>query len=244
MSDEQTRHDEADLEVNPESTSEPGDQPNPQHSAAPPVEAPTPNDLARDETPQPHLADDEPSPASSCAEDDTAPQDAAAPTECDGSCAEEDSAIEKPTKVLRVAGMVKRLMDELRDIPLNDGARWRLTEIHKRAYRELTDGLASELVEELDLLIMPLADDAPPLPETELRIVLAQLVGWLEGLFNGFQVAMVAQQVAAAAQQAMGGGKGLPPGVMIAMGGDGIPGGIPGRRADGDQSTDAPGQYL
>ena len=36
--------------------------------------------------------------------------------------------------------------------------------------------------------------------ESELRVVQAQLVGWLEGLFHGIQAAMFSQQAAARAQ--------------------------------------------
>jgi hypothetical protein len=36
--------------------------------------------------------------------------------------------------------------------------------------------------------------------ESELRIVQAQLVGWLEGLFHGIQASLWSQQMAATAQ--------------------------------------------
>ncbi|HBF26477.1 MAG TPA: DUF2587 domain-containing protein, partial [Actinobacteria bacterium] len=64
---------------------------------------------------------------------------------------------------------------------------------------ELKDGLAPELVEELERLSLPLTDQNTP-SEGELRIAKAQLVGWLEGLFHGIQAAVFAQQAAAQAQ--------------------------------------------
>ena len=67
------------------------------------------------------------------------------------------------------------------------------------AIAELEQGLAPELVEELERLSLPFGDDEVP-TEAELRIAQAQLVGWLEGLFHGIQTALFAQQMAARAQ--------------------------------------------
>ncbi|NQU38174.1 MAG: DUF2587 domain-containing protein, partial [Actinobacteria bacterium] len=64
---------------------------------------------------------------------------------------------------------------------------------------ELEDGLAPELVAELDRLSLPFTDDSTP-SDAEIRIAQAQLVGWLEGLFHGIQTALFAQQMAARAQ--------------------------------------------
>ena len=80
--------------------------------------------------------------------------------------------------------------------------------------KELKDGLAPELDDELDRLIQPFDEDTPS--ESELRIAQAQLVGWLEGLFHGIQTAIYAQQMAARAQlEQMR--SALPPGAMPGM---------------------------
>ena len=68
-----------------------------------------------------------------------------------------------------------------------------------RVGKELEDGLAPELIEELDRLSLPFAEDEIP-SEAELRVAQAQLVGWLEGLFHGIQTTLFAQQMAARAQ--------------------------------------------
>ncbi|MGV1004477.1 MAG: bacterial proteasome activator family protein [Candidatus Nanopelagicales bacterium] len=107
--------------------------------------------------------------------------------------------VEQPAKVMRVGSMIKQLLEEVRNSPLDDAARLRLREIHQRSIRELESGLAPELVAELDRLSLPFADDAAP-TDAELRIAQAQLVGWLEGLFHGIQTALFAQQMAARAQ--------------------------------------------
>jgi len=114
---------------------------------------------------------------------------------------EEDPSrlIEHPAKVMRIGSMIKQLLEEVRAAPLDEAGRHRLMEIHRRSIIELEDGLAPELVEELDRLSLPFDEDATP-SEPELRIAQAQLVGWLEGLFHGIQAALVAQQMAARLQ--------------------------------------------
>lgn len=107
--------------------------------------------------------------------------------------------IEQPAKVMRIGSMIKQLLEEVRSAPLDDASRARLKEIHSRSIAELEDGLAPELVAELDRLSLPFNDDSTP-SDAELRIAQAQLVGWLEGLFHGIQTAMFAQQMAARAQ--------------------------------------------
>lgn len=107
--------------------------------------------------------------------------------------------VEQPAKVMRVGSMIKQLLEEVRSAPLDEASRARLKEIHARSITELEDGLAPELVEELDRLSLPFGEDSTP-TDAELRIAQAQLVGWLEGLFHGIQTALFAQQMAARAQ--------------------------------------------
>jgi hypothetical protein len=139
--------------------------------------------------------------------------------------------VEQPAKVMRIGTMIKQLLEEVRAAPLDDASRTRLREIHKTSIRELEDGLAPELVQELERLTLPLTEDATP-SDAELRIAQAQLVGWLEGLFHGIQTALFAQQMAARAQlEHMRQQGALPPGLTT----PGQPGG------PGHQGT---GQYL
>jgi hypothetical protein len=155
----------------------------------------------------------------------------------DDSDASEDPSrlIEHPAKVMRIGSMIKQLLEEVRASPLDEAGRQRLTEIHRRSIRELEDGLAPELVDELERLSLPFEPGHVP-SEAELRIAQAQLVGWLEGLFHGIQAALVAQQMAARAQleQMRSGQPALP------MAGR-LPGAAPGHA--GDQGTGT-GQYL
>jgi len=126
--------------------------------------------------------------------------------------------VEQPAKVMRIGSMIRQLLEEVRAAPLDEKSRARLKAIHQSSIKELEDGLAPELVEELDRLSLPFADDNTP-SEAELRVAQAQLVGWLEGLFHGIQTTLFAQQMAARAQlEQMR--RALPPGLMPPQGQD------------------------
>ncbi len=111
---------------------------------------------------------------------------------------EPSESIEQPAKLLRIGSMVKQLLEEVRQAPLDEASRGRLREIYEQSIRELAEGLSPDLVAELNRMSIPF-DSATP-SDAELRIAHAQLVGWLEGLFHGIQATLVAQQVAARAQ--------------------------------------------
>jgi hypothetical protein len=151
---------------------------------------------------------------------------------------EPEGTIEEPAKVMRIGSMIKRLLDEVREAPLDEAARARLASIHEQSLHELEGGLSPDLVDELHRITLPFTDDQTP-SDAELRIAQAQLVGWLEGLFHGIQTALVAQQLAA--QQQLTQMRRLPPGAFP-TGGPGGPGG-PGQGEHHDQRP-TPGQYL
>src|SRR5512145_3107579 len=83
--------------------------------------------------------------------------------------------VEQPAKVMRIGSMIKQLLEEVKAAPLDEKSRARLREIHRSSIVELEDGLAPELIEELDRLTLPFADDDVP-TDAELRIAQAQLV--------------------------------------------------------------------
>lgn len=105
--------------------------------------------------------------------------------------------ITEPAKLLRIASMVRELLDETRQASMDESGRARLADVYHRAVEALTEVLSPDLQEEL-------GDLAPPLEgvpsESEIRVAQAQLVGWLEGLFHGIQAAMFAQQAGARQQ--------------------------------------------
>ncbi|MCY4192703.1 MAG: DUF2587 domain-containing protein [bacterium] len=110
-------------------------------------------------------------------------------------------AIEQPAKVMRVGTMMKQLLDEVRQATLDESSRDRLREIYATSIGELGSALSSDLREELDRLILPFPEGHPP-SQAELQVAKAQLVGWLEGLIQGIQAALFAQQVSAQQQLA------------------------------------------
>lgn len=139
--------------------------------------------------------------------------------------------VEQPAKVMRIGTMIKQLLEEVRAAPLDDASRTRLKDIHASSIRELEEGLAPELRDELERLALPFGDDATP-SDAELRIAQAQLVGWLEGLFHGIQTALFAQQMAARAQ-------------LEQMRQGALPGpGGPGQGPGGGHGVTGTGQYL
>lgn len=141
--------------------------------------------------------------------------------------------VEQPAKVMRIGSMIRQLLDEVKAAPLDEASRARLRDIYDTSISELKDGLAPELVEELERLHLPFDEESPS--DAELRIAQAQLVGWLEGLFHGIQAALYAQQVQAQSQiQNM----------RLAL--PGAPDGAAGAAdaAKSDQSADSGGMYL
>jgi len=121
--------------------------------------------------------------------------------------------VEQPAKVMRIGTMIKQLLEEVRAAPLDEASRNRLRDIHAISIRELEEGLAPELREELDRLTLPFTEGSVP-SDAELRIAQAQLVGWLEGLFHGIQTALFAQQMAARSQLEQMRQGALPPGTV------------------------------
>lgn len=139
---------------------------------------------------------------------------------------QEPETIQQPAKVMRIGSMIKQLLEEVRQAPLDEASRGRMRDVYMTSIKELSDGLSEDLREELERLVLPFDMEETP-SEGELRIAQAQLVGWLEGLFHGIQATLMAQQMAARQQ-------------LEEMRRNSLPAG-PSRRGD-DQS--APGVYL
>jgi len=112
---------------------------------------------------------------------------------------EPSESVEQPAKIMRIGSMIKQLLDEVRQAPLDEASRERLREIYDVSIHELSDGLSPDLRKELERMTSPFGENATP-SDAELRVAQAQLVGWLEGLFQGIQATLFAQQMAARAQ--------------------------------------------
>jgi len=108
-----------------------------------------------------------------------------------------DELIQHPAKLLRITTMVRGLLEEVRQAPLDESGRKRMREIYESSLHELKGALSENLQRELDELTTPL-DRTPS--ESQIRVAQAQLVGWLEGLLHGIQAALLAQQMQSQAQ--------------------------------------------
>ena len=106
--------------------------------------------------------------------------------------------ISSPTKLIRIASMVRTMLDEVRRAPLDGAGRRRLREIHEKSLEELESVLSPDLHQELSEVVLPFTSETPS--ESELRLAQAQLVGWLEGQFHGIQATLFTQQASAQGQ--------------------------------------------
>jgi hypothetical protein len=127
-----------------------------------------------------------------------------------GGSVESTETVAQPAKVMRIGSMIRQLLEEVRQAPLDEKSRTRLREIYDTSVRELSDGLSPDLAAELDRISHPFEPSTPS--EAELRVAQAQLVGWLEGLFQGIQATLFAQQVNARSQLDEMRRRQLPPG--------------------------------
>ena len=143
------------------------------------------------------------------------------------------NGITEPGKLMRIAVMLRGLQEEVRRAAPDEAGRAMLRQLHERALQELCEVLSPDLQEELKELSLPFSDETPT--ESEILIGQAQLVGWLEGLFQGIQVTLFNQQLQAKAQFEQMRQRGLPAGAGGAPSGEPAPSGGP------EQST---GQYL
>lgn len=109
--------------------------------------------------------------------------------------------IEHPAKLLRLATMAQALLNEVATVQMDEAGRSRLASIHNETIEELRQLVSEDLRSELDALeLEPVGDGVPT--GGELRVVQAQLTGWLQGLFQGIQASVASQQMAAQQQLA------------------------------------------
>ena len=118
--------------------------------------------------------------------------------------------VEQPAKLIRIASMIRELLEDVRQSKPDEAGRKRLRDVYERALAALKEGVSKELQDELETLTLPL-ENTPS--ESEVRLAQAQLLGWLEGLFQGIQAALWTQHMQARAEiEQMRRRRGLPPG--------------------------------
>lgn len=93
-----------------------------------------------------------------------------------------------PQRLLRIAGVTREVLEEARRIRphADEGAVAHLRRVHQQITDELREALPPELYAELDELTPEVKDATVE----ELTLAHAEILGWLEGLFQGTQLAL------------------------------------------------------
>jgi Protein of unknown function (DUF2587) len=147
-----------------------------------------------------------------------------------------EEGVAHPAKLIRIASMIRELVEEVRQTSLDEEGRERLQLIYNRSVAELKEALTESLQKELDALAAPLEGGSS---ESEIRVAQAQLLGWLEGLFHGIQAALWSQHMQAQAALQDLRRRGLPSGGPARPGQPAPPG-----QTEPEEPKGPPGQYL
>src|ERR671931_261870 len=98
-----------------------------------------------------------------------------------------------PAKLIRIASVTREVLEEARRIKPEPGAVDHLRRFHGTVTNELKEALPPDLYEEFEDLTPDVKDGSLE----ELSLAHAEIVGWLEGLFQGTQLAMQMQAMRA-----------------------------------------------
>jgi hypothetical protein len=94
---------------------------------------------------------------------------------------EDSELVLSPGKVVRLGAMVDAIVEELHDGPVDSAARTRVRDLYRTALIEVGSTLSDPLLDELAHLQPAHHVDS----DDDLRIVVAQLAGWIHGLRDG-----------------------------------------------------------
>ena len=73
----------------------------------------------------------------------------------------EREAVSQPSKLIRIATMIKSMLEEVRQASLDEAGRQRLRQIHERSLAGLSEVLSDDLKEELGEVMLPFDDSIP-----------------------------------------------------------------------------------
>lgn len=91
-----------------------------------------------------------------------------------------------PQRLLRIAGVTREVLEEARRIKPEPGAVEHLRSVHGRIRDELREALPASLYSELDEMTPDVREGSLE----EMALAHAEILGWLEGLFQGTQLAI------------------------------------------------------
>ena len=92
----------------------------------------------------------------------------------------------RPQRLLRIASVTHEVLEEAHRMAAEPGAVSHLRRLHERIRSELRKALPAGLYGELDDLTPSVEHNSLE----ELTVALAEILGWLEGLFQGTQLAL------------------------------------------------------
>jgi hypothetical protein len=110
---------------------------------------------------------------------------------------EQHGELVDPQRLLRIAGVTREVLEEARRIRPEAAAVDHLRRVHTQITSELQEALPEPLFKELDELTPEVRDGTLE----ELALAHAEILGWLEGLFQGTQLAIQMQAARALHQQ-------------------------------------------
>src|SRR5437763_12314269 len=108
-----------------------------------------------------------------------------------------EAATVDPQRLIRIASVTREVLEEARRIRPEAGAVDHLKRLHEKIHDELREALPTELFEEFDELTPDIKEGSLE----ELALGHAEILGWLEGLFQGTQIAMQLQAMRAFSEQ-------------------------------------------
>src|SRR5437764_13524832 len=73
-----------------------------------------------------------------------------------GGSVEPTETVAQPARVMRIGSMIRQLLEEVRQAPLDEKSRTRLREIYDTSIHELSDGLSPDLSAKVDRTRSPL----------------------------------------------------------------------------------------
>jgi len=98
-----------------------------------------------------------------------------------------------PQRLIRIASVTREVLEEARRIRPEPGVVDHLRRLQEKIHDELKEALPPELFEEFDELTPDIKEGSLE----ELALGQAEILGWLEGLFQGTQIAMQLQAMRA-----------------------------------------------
>ncbi|MFN2590591.1 MAG: proteasome activator [Actinomycetota bacterium] len=122
--------------------------------------------------------------------------------------APDESQFLDPQRLLRVAGVAREVLEEARRIRPEPAAVQHLRDVHNQITAELRAALPGKLFHELDELTPEVRDGTLE----ELALAHAEILGWLEGLFQGTQLAIQLHAARALQPRSASAGPGAAPG--------------------------------